>query len=82
MTDPRKKPTKLRKPFFWARKQRPTSDAGRPLCNIESVQPEERPWAAHDRVARHCEALRLTIPHMSLRSMFGMVRLPSDKGIV
>jgi hypothetical protein len=44
MTDPRKKPTKLRKPFFWARKQRPTSDAGRPLCNIESVMPEERPW--------------------------------------
>jgi hypothetical protein len=44
MTDPKKQPTKLRKPFFWARKQRPTPDAGRPLCDVAPVQPEERPW--------------------------------------
>jgi hypothetical protein len=44
MTDPKKQPTKLRKPFFWARKQRPTPEAGRPLSDVQSVQPEERPW--------------------------------------
>ena len=44
MTDPKKPPTKLRKPFFWARKQRPTPDAGRSACDIESLQAQERRW--------------------------------------
>ena len=44
MTDPKKPPTKLRKPFFWTRKQRPTPDPARSLCDIESLQPQERRW--------------------------------------
>jgi hypothetical protein len=44
MTDPKKKPTKLRKPFFWTRKQHLTPDPARPLSDIELLQPQERPW--------------------------------------
>ena len=44
MTDPKKQPAKLRKPFFWRRKQRPAPDFGKPLCDPESLQPQERPW--------------------------------------
>jgi hypothetical protein len=44
MTDPKKPPTKLRKPFFWARRQRPMTDAARPQGDIESVQLQEGRW--------------------------------------
>lgn len=44
MTDPKRKPTKLRKPFFWRLKQGSTPDSGRPIGDWESLQTKDRPW--------------------------------------
>ena len=44
MTDPKKKTTKLRKPFYWQRKRRPSPDLVRPLPEADVLQSQERPW--------------------------------------
>jgi hypothetical protein len=44
MTDPKKQAAKLRKPFFWARNQRPPAQSGRYPGEAESPLPRERRW--------------------------------------
>lgn len=40
----KKSPNKLRRPFFWMRRQQPVQEPSKPLSDGESPQPQARPW--------------------------------------
>ena len=44
MTDPKKTPNKVRRPFFRLRKLRPTVKSTKPLPGLDAAQPQGRPW--------------------------------------
>ena len=65
MTDPKKSPNKLRRPFFWRRKERPTADFSPLVPSIEAAQHQNHPWYRPTllKVATVALALLVIVPN-------------------
>ncbi|HEY0308159.1 MAG TPA: hypothetical protein VGB94_08360 [Acidobacteriaceae bacterium] len=44
MKDAKKIPNKLRKPFFWLRKEHSALESAKPISGVDAPQPREHPW--------------------------------------